>query len=46
MNLGHLLNHPHATFHDAILEHVEIEYVERKAVLKFQICIGDPNSKE
>jgi hypothetical protein len=46
MNLDHLLNHPHATFHDSILERVEIDYVERKAILKFQICIGGPNSKK
>ena len=46
MNLDNLLNHPHATFHDSILERVEIDYVERKAYLQFQICTDDPNSKE
>jgi len=46
MDFNHLLNHPHATFHNSILERVEIDYVGKKACLQFQISTGDPNSKE
>ncbi|RPI79343.1 MAG: hypothetical protein EHM45_03215 [Desulfobacteraceae bacterium] len=46
MDFNHLLNHPHATFHDSILERLEIDYVGKKACLQFQISTGDPESKD
>jgi hypothetical protein len=30
-----------ATFHDAVLEHLAVSYVERRAELQFQISVGD-----
>jgi len=37
---------PHATFHDASIERLALDYVARKAVLDCSIWIGDPDSTD
>jgi len=44
MDLDQLLDHPHGTFHDSIIERVEIDYLNRTARFQIQICTGDPEA--
>lgn len=37
---------PHATFHDAEIERLTLDYVAREAVLDCSICIGDPDATD
>jgi hypothetical protein len=48
MELDELLQveHPFATFHDALLQKINIDYISKEAKLDFLICIGDPDSPD
>lgn len=37
---------PYATFHDAKIEQITLDYVARNAILECIICVGDPNSPD
>ena len=37
---------PHATFHDAWIERLTLDYFVRNAVIDCSICIGNPDSKD
>lgn len=35
--------HPHATFHDANIERLTVDYVTGEAVLTCSVCVGNPD---
>ena len=37
---------PCATFHDSVLHELRINYTERKLLAEFELCVGDPDSKD
>lgn len=48
MNLDNLISnkYSHGTFHDAVIESINLDYMTNTAKLKCNICIGDPDSQE
>ncbi len=42
--LGH--EEPHATFHDAELLAIRIDYEKRELVARWRLCVGDPDAAE
>ncbi len=46
MNLDEILDdtYLHATFHDATINKIELDYKNKKAIFHCQLLIGDPNS--
>ena len=42
MNLDSLLGRPTATFHDSIIERIEVDYLKREAIIHLQIETGNP----
>jgi hypothetical protein len=38
--------YPHATFHDAIIESIKLDYKNKEAKLELEICVGDPDALE
>jgi len=37
---------PHASFHDAIISVVRVDYVARQFLAQAEICVGDPNASD
>ncbi|WP_306601067.1 hypothetical protein [Geothrix sp. 21YS21S-2] len=44
MNLDSLLGQPHATFHDAVIERIEVDYLRKVAVIHLQIDEWNPDA--
>lgn len=45
MNLDSLLVRRTATFHDSVIERIELDYLKRNACLHLQINTGDPDAE-
>jgi hypothetical protein len=47
MRLDDLLDQtePHATFHDATLDTIKIDYEAHELTAEFKLCVGNPNGK-
>jgi hypothetical protein len=37
---------PHATFHDAAFEGIEVDYVARRLVAHVRLCVGNPDDPD
>jgi hypothetical protein len=37
---------PHATFHDAELLSVQVDYRRRELIAMWRVCVGDPNAND
>jgi hypothetical protein len=38
--------YPHATFHDAIIESIKLDYKNKEARLELNVCVGNPDAVE
>ena len=38
--------YPHASFHDALLNNVNLDYLSRIAEFYMELCVGNPQSKD
>jgi len=38
--------HPHASFHDATLTRLEVDYLARRATFSLRVWVGDPDAEE
>lgn len=38
--------YPDATFHDALIERITLDYIARNAIIECSICIGDPGAPD
>ena len=41
-----LYDEPHGTFHDSVLVGVQVDYVAKRLVADFDVCIGDPDADD
>ena len=48
MVLKNLLDkkYPHASFHDSLLNNLQLDYLSRKAEFHMELCVGNPNDPD